>query len=288
MDEADDYLVAIELKKKMLEIEDLKYRAKWYSKITAYIPIVSVILAVGGFLFGIYQFQKQQETQQNQARIAQQKEQITRELDQRIKIQDQIRTDLEQLLRFTIDKEQTLSRIAFLIEDMKAYLSIEEAGIQQETNSLVTNRRTITKSLVRSVVDDCDFSQSRDAGFVFLLLTDWDDYKEYIKEYQDAVRFILTKYSQALENVYKSDIKVISQAEFNNEKKTYYYRKGFGRLGLSKIIHFQDLVTGFREHFALISNIKDKEKSIEKFQQAINNPMLTKQLFGMSFNTDAK
>jgi hypothetical protein len=77
-----------ELLKLFLEIEHLTHKNKWEAKISAYIPLFTVLIAVAGFLFGMYQFQVQQKLQQDRAISEQQKDRESRQREQIIRVQD--------------------------------------------------------------------------------------------------------------------------------------------------------------------------------------------------------
>ncbi|HYX71479.1 MAG TPA: hypothetical protein VE732_01805 [Nitrososphaera sp.] len=52
-------LAAAQLEKLKLEIEDLRNKGKWDERISRYIPLISVLVTVAGFTFGVYQFRVQ-------------------------------------------------------------------------------------------------------------------------------------------------------------------------------------------------------------------------------------
>src|SRR5688572_12811196 len=66
-------------------------------------PIVTSAVAAAALLFGVFQYRSESK-----------KDRRAKEVDQRILLQKQIRGDIEELLRFTQDGEQTVSKAAFL------------------------------------------------------------------------------------------------------------------------------------------------------------------------------
>src|SRR2546423_13662623 len=57
----------LQVEKLQLEIIDLKGKNKWADRAARYIPLLSVLITVAGFCFGVYQFRAQQKD--NEARL---------------------------------------------------------------------------------------------------------------------------------------------------------------------------------------------------------------------------
>lgn len=274
---SSDPFAAAQLEKLKLEIEQLKNNNGWEKAITSYTPLLSVLIAVGGFLFGIYQFQKQRQIQQTQILIEQQKDRQTRERDQAIRIQNQIRSNVEQILLFTNDKQQTVAKVSFLLSDLKSYLEIsavEDLPVDSEYR-----KESITASFVKSVIDDCNFDEHRDVNYALTLLTYWEDYERYIRNTR-ALEYILYMYSEALQHIYYEDPSAIRSVRYLGNY-SYTFPRGYGSLSTSRIFHFEDIVMGFKEHFKLLEDEKIKEKSLKNFQSSTCNDALTEALFGI-------
>lgn len=140
----EEALTRAQLDKLRLEIADLKHKKSREDRFLQYSPLVTVIVAVAGFLFGIYQFQTQQTKEQ-------QKDRASRETDQIIILQNQIRADVNELLRFTGDQSQPVSRVLFLLEDLN-YLLSYSVEIRETSDFVVgkiyyDQKRTITIAL---------------------------------------------------------------------------------------------------------------------------------------------
>src|SRR5438552_941209 len=90
----------VQLQKLNLEIEDLKEERNWEERIARFIPIITAVISIAGFLWGVVLFRNQQE-----------KDRITREADQISRDMNQYRTSYEQLLQFSsnqnIDRKST-------------------------------------------------------------------------------------------------------------------------------------------------------------------------------------
>lgn len=270
------------LHKLTLEIQRLEGKGKPGESLKQWTPLISVLIAVGGFLFGIYQFQSQQKTQQTQTIEEQQKDRRNRAVDQRIRIQSQIRADLEQLLQFPRDRQQTISKAVFLLEDLKSQLRINVDEAQDNADATANNKRMITVSLVETVEDDCNFTEPRDVDFATIVVENWDDYEQYLKEEPEKLEFILGKYIEALEHIYSISPAVVRTAEYNPATRTYAYQGGSKAAELSG--HFQNTISGFRLHLALLPDESKKAPFMKEFQAALCNPALTEQVLGVKFN----
>lgn len=72
-DNLQDRLVIAQLEKINLEIESLK-RNTGESRLVRYLPLLTTLVAVAGFLFGVYQFKAQQEERLRTERLANNRE----------------------------------------------------------------------------------------------------------------------------------------------------------------------------------------------------------------------
>jgi hypothetical protein len=278
----DDFIKEAQLMRTYLEIEQLRKGSSWAEAIARYTPLISVVIAVSGFLFGIYQYQKQEEVSNKKMLIEQQKDRETREKDQALKIQNQIRSDLELLLQFTQDKQQTAAKVRFLLTDLKTYLELEKS--LKETNSKTNTTRDITGSLLKTISDDCDFSQRRDVNFVSTIMTDWEDYKQYLKENPETNEYILEKYISALITMYGIAPSVVRGIQYQADRGNYEYTHGTGKLNPPQTFYLDDLLVGFEDHIKVHDEGKEKETYLQQFQAATCNPTLTEQLFGVKFD----
>src|SRR3712207_907132 len=146
----EDSLKEAQLEKIHLEIENLRKDKAWSKKFAVYIPLVTAALAVGGFLFGIFQFINEQ-----------QKERLAKEVEQGLKIDNQIRSNIEQILQFPSDKQQTISRTSFLLVDLQSLLDLKSQlelrpDIPQ-TSTAEDRKNTVSYSFISSITDDCNF-----------------------------------------------------------------------------------------------------------------------------------
>jgi len=137
-----DLISEAQLKKLELEIEDLerkkaneKVLKRILTAIPTILPAITIILAILGFWDGYRRYQNEQE----QRRIVEKQQQIDR-------LQNQLRSDYQELLGITTSENQTVSRASFLLEDMNSLIQRLES-LEPKENSF---RRSVTKSLMRS------------------------------------------------------------------------------------------------------------------------------------------
>jgi hypothetical protein len=278
----DNSLAVAQLEKLKLEIEHLKNKDGWEKRVALYTPFLSVLIAVAGFLFGVYQFQRLQQVQQNQIINEQQNDRLAREAEQAIRVQNQIRSDVEQILQFPNDKEQTISKVSFLFEDLKSYLDLNPDKLQTISSN---NKRSVSVTLVSSVMNDCDFDRHRDVNYANILISQWEDYGQYLKEEDsNSLQYILGQYQQALRNVYDKDPYFLRNVRYVKETYEFSYPKGYGRLNAEQVYHFQDLLTGFEAYVDLLKDEEIKKTYLSRTQGAMCNGVLMEQLFGVKFN----
>jgi Tfp pilus assembly protein PilO len=60
----DEKLKAAQLRKLELELRNIKETPKWSSRIQQFIPVITALIAVSGFLWGIYTYNKQENARQ--------------------------------------------------------------------------------------------------------------------------------------------------------------------------------------------------------------------------------
>ena len=100
-----------QLQKLNLEIEDLRAERNWEERIARFIPIITAVISIAGFLWGVVLFRNQQE-----------RDRITREADQISRDMNQYRTSYEQLLQFSSNQNMSVARVLSLRQDLDALI----------------------------------------------------------------------------------------------------------------------------------------------------------------------
>lgn len=275
----------LEIQKLDLEAQSLLKKNKWDLKAQFMPPIIAMLLGVGGLYLTLNQYKGQRRAEQDRTISEQQKDRKNGEVDQRTRLQNQIRTDIDEILRFTRDENQTVSRISYLLEDiktvMRSTLYIDEEK-QTVAKAFPEYERHLTESLAIMVRDDCDFTKNaRDVGVANVVITQWQDYSAYLRGEPDKLDWILYSYIRALESLrdanpgylegmtlddgFKPSPKYASQ---NNEPILY--------------ARFIDILVGFRKHIEVFgkTNLNDeakrrRDKYFHQFLDALHNTRIS-------------
>jgi hypothetical protein len=283
-EQTNEAIALAELQKLNLEIEHLRNKSKWSDRIAPFTNLLSIIIAVFGFLFGIYQFQKQQQAMNQQLIFEQEKHRLALDREHETKLQDQIRSDVEQLLQFPKEKDLTLSKVAFLLSDLKNGIENKYRGRADAATATKETVREISTMLSMAVVNECDFDEDRNVRFLAALMNQWIDYEDYLKEDTDEIEFLLDKYAEAINRIYKADPAVIRHVSYEADHEIFNYVEGAGKLDYATRAHFQALVMGFARAYDLLKDKKASEWLAIKFQASTCNPTLTKQLLEIEFS----
>lgn len=288
-EDLDEALALAELQKLELEIQQLRNKSEWSDRIAPFTNLLSITIAVSGFLFGIYQFQKQQQANTQQLIFEQEKYRVALDRDHETKLQDQIRSDVEQLLQFSRDKQLTISKAVFLLSDLKSCIKTKFSGSPEDGSAATqTMIREVSAMLGTAAVNECNFDEPRDVKFLNTLMDKWDDYVEYLKGNDDEIEYLLDKYAESIERIYQIDPTVIRATSYDANTGVFSYDEGQGKLTYPTRDHFQDLVINFSRTYKLLEEKEASEWLAVKFQASTCNPTLTKQLLEINFTTKGK
>jgi len=265
-------LEAAQLEKLNLEILALKKKSAWRDTLLQLLPAVTVLLALTGFLYGIYQSSKSEQ----KARIAEQ-------TIQKIRIQDQIRSDLDEIVRFPTDKKQTVSRISFLLTDLDKLINTKLGDVEAVPKE---ERRRASDVLAHLISDDTDLNERRNVDVAVAMLTFWDDYSAYLESNpKNLLMNILTNHYDALEELRKKAPGYFSRLKYLDQTKTAFDEpNGVPVPNHTNLRHFEDLITSYSEYLSLVKDPNERQAVIRNFQIATCNRDLTQQKFGQSFD----
>lgn len=260
----NEAVAGAQLEKLKLEIQELKNKDNFANKLPQYIPLITTLIAVGGFCFTIYQFFEAQNKDRVAKEEAQNKDRLIREHEQKLRDENQIRTNVEQLLNLDPKEEESVGRVFFLLEDLNTLVSRNPS-----------ERQKITNSLVEFIRNDCNFDNIRHIRIDIAAIQHWPEYTNYLSEHRAAHNFIIYKYFQALRHVHDEDVEYFESIE---------YEMGYGfRVNRfteeSRYLRFVSLVTGYGLHLKILEkNGVLAKDTMQRFQEALNNPTLTEQL----------
>jgi hypothetical protein len=280
--------VSIETQKLSLEIQNLRKQNRWWVQL---LPLIATVVGVAGFFFTVVQFQSQRTSEQR-------KDRLTREVDQRTKFQNQIRGDIEELLRFTRDQSQTVSRVGFLLEDVKTVMESYVNESQKVSDLFPGYKRSLTESLVTLVRDDCDFTKNpRDVELANTIIIHWDDYSNYLKEKTQKLDYILYEYTRGLQALHDKNPGYFKNLDLKGKPIGYYVPPKYRKKANEAILfgHFLDIVDGFKLHLEVLGteNLSDaakelRDKNRRDFQDAVGNRRVSEYILGTYFEPQLK
>jgi hypothetical protein len=150
-----------ELRKLELDVEALERGRDWEGRIARFIPIITALISILGFIWGVVIFTNQQS-----------KEREAREQDRRSRQINDYRTGYEQLLLFSSNEKMTVARVLALkgdLDDLQADLYKDKA-LEQE--------QRVMGSICNLIARDFDFTQPRQVMFDIAALQNWREYKD--------------------------------------------------------------------------------------------------------------
>ena len=245
-----------QLQKLNLEIEDLRAERNWEERIARFIPIITAVISIAGFLWGVVLFRDQQE-----------RDRITREADQVSRDMSQYRTSYEQLLQFSSNQNMTVARVLSLRQDLDALIdSLYPAEKNPKENQLQKDR--LRASIYDLISKDFDFTQTRQVQFDIAALQNWDDYKKGLEGTLNVS--ITERYLQALGDLRYKNPRVFEQIRVNDSDE---YQEPDTLIGNP----YRSVIEGFVCHLDRFSD-DQKMLEIKKFGGVTENKLLAAQL----------
>jgi len=246
----------VQLQKLNLEIEDLKEERNWEERIARFIPIITAVISIAGFLWGVVLFRNQQE-----------KDRITREADQISRDMNQYRTSYEQLLQFSSNQNMTVARVLSLRQDLDALIdSLYPPNTNPKENQLQKDR--LKASVYDLISKDFDFTQTRHVQFDIAALQNWVDYQ---KGLQGTLNVSITeKYLEALGDLRYKNPGVLQQIRVNDRDE---YQEPDTLIGNP----YRSVIEGFVCHLNLLSD-DERTAEVRKFGNVTDNKLLAAQL----------
>jgi hypothetical protein len=272
---------AIQRRKLELEVENLRKKNRW----ELWAQFLPMVIAVVGFSIAIYQFQSQRGDDRR-----------GREIERTARFQNQVRADVDEILRSAHDEHRAGSRMAFLLDDIKAVLKSDVDESHTFANVFPEYERSVTQSLVLLVRDDYDFTKNpRDVDSAFVITSHWNDYSKYLKGEPDKLHYILFEYTKALQGVHEQSPGYFESITLSEDGTKFVpsprYDKGEnGYVLYNRFIAIKD---GFLRHLEMLGNgnLSEVEKdvrsnSISLFESKLCNPTIAKNIFGPDFTDE--
>lgn len=271
-----DQIAIAQHEKLRLEIAKLQaevHANSWQATAQALTPLVSVLIGLIGFVFGVVQFQLVQSERRKADAAA--------ELAQAHELQARIETDVESLLLFFTDKKQTVSTARLHFETLKAHLTKTKSFVSIRPRVVFMDEHAITDILIQAILYDCDLDQYREAIFLSVLMESWPDYLESLKDRPEELRYIATKYGFAMEKLRLKTPAEFTQVKFD-PKLWFTWPREPGPPTFSDRRHLDQLVVGMVRHLKLYDNENHKREEVARFAYGIGNGDLARYLIAQS------
>ncbi|HEX5701698.1 MAG TPA: hypothetical protein VFX97_00605 [Pyrinomonadaceae bacterium] len=156
-----------ELRKLQLEVTELERGTKLESRIGRFVPIITAVISIAGFILGVVIFGNEQ----SKGRQAREDDRKSRELND-------YRIGYEQLLLFSSNDKLTIARVLTLKQDLDALKeSIYLTPTQREEQE-----QRLAGSICNLISRDFDFTQPRHVTFDIAALQNWPEYQKGLIE----------------------------------------------------------------------------------------------------------
>lgn len=258
----DKEIAAAELQKLKLEIKNLEAERRWLSHVGRLIvPMMTAMVSVLGFWWGIHVFSSQQE-----------KDRLTREAERVTLQRNQYRAGYEQLLQFSSNPNMTVAQALSLQKELNSLIDSiydlnstdDEAEKEKLKRDGEAEKAKVTDGILALVYNDCDFTQTRNVQLDKAALRDWVGYKENLKG-----GIVLDRYLQALKDLQSKDpsyMPSIRGTERGDDQDPEPLKDPY-----------RSVIDGFICHYNLLSD-NEKTAARLRFGRITKNPYLAADL----------
>jgi hypothetical protein len=236
-----------ELDKLKLEIRLLKREKNWLWLLK--LPFITAIVAAAGLAATVWQIERA-----DLAQVEERKARTENEQQERInRIQNQIRTDKEQLTEFGNDPKISAVRAGFLINDLKSL--IEQLPKEKSQNPAEKKEPDDATSAVTWLLHDVawnlSFSGRREIDFDVATLK-WPELREFwIRNQGSHQLFLAQKYHSQLSRLKDEDRSCLEMLDYVKETKILTYDKTDKRCNQELI---DALIYGLGTHLTVMKN----------------------------------
>ncbi len=262
-----------------LQADEIRCNNNLGHRLAPYIPVISVIIGVVGFLYGTYQSRHAESQRQTAANVQKERENDIREKELAQKISSQYRDDLDQLLQFPTNEKQTVPVAIFLLSDLENLIENKSQGLEKE------QRQKEVGNLLLEIIGQADFdlSKSRNVEFDRIAMTNCRYYSNMLASDPRLSTQVLNKYHLALESIHATDGKLIESVILDGE--FIQTEIPFDKHALLR--RFQDLMESYKEHVEIMKKgltvpaVKDAyvHRAFCWFYAATNNHSCTSRVF---------
>jgi hypothetical protein len=283
---SSDQLSAKQFEKLHLEIAGLHKQQSWES-FTRLMPLIAAFITMAGFAVPIIVFV-----------LSQRAELRTRDSERRGRLQDQIRSDNNQILAFTGNKRPATSQVVFLLNDMNTILNTRLSNGETLGEDSPAYRRSLTEGLIALVIKDCDFTKNPgDVEFANAVAENWEDYAPYLRKNSerkslDSLDYIFFKYIEALRNFRDANPGYLQSFKVENDSYVVDLKYGNQKEEEARYRYFLDLRDGIKIHLKILDEFdfsyrakQMKSTWVGVFEGLVCNPVISKDALGTDFDS---
>jgi hypothetical protein len=240
---------------KQLQLRLLEQETGLEARLTPYIPLLSVAVAVLGASLGAYRYLRD------------------RRGDFALRVEQEVAVNLGSLVDYPQPASRLSGRVATALDNLN--------WLVDRTDDPPRYRQRVTEAILVEVRDDIDFDDEKQARFDAMCLARWPSYSAYLRTQASLHDYILYRYTQALRSLHDQDpgyFEAIQRID-GSYQVSRYAREALYR-------HFQVLVDGFSAQLGLIDDPARRARQVEEFADALHNRELASQLFGSGASGD--
>ena len=237
-----------EMRKAELEVQELERGRDWEGRVARFIPIITALISIGGFISGVLIFKSQQDNEQETRR---------QELTDRQKTE--YRTGYEQLLLFSSNEKMTVARVLALKDDLD--------GLQPDLYPTAADQEKEKKRIMGNICNliarDFDFTQPRQVMFDIAALQNW-------REYQDGLLATLSPDGTGEtvnDSIIDKYLQVIRELESKEPGVFKNVNVDIGAVDPEIVLKDpqRSVVNGFACHLNLLKDQNKKDEQAERF-----------------------
>lgn len=211
-------------------------------------PLITTLVAVAGLWFGVVKFFGEQ----RQVRT--------------LRSEGQIRANTDQILSFPKNELLSVSRVLFLLAELRDLVQRVPEKKQEITN------------ILGELIQHSDFDKLRDIRLSVTVFEHWPEYLQKIRTNPRAQKLVTYKYYQAFRHLHEEDPGYFET--LNLDPNSGFVVGPGGYTEESIFLRFERLVWGFSLYLkAIKANPPAWEHAIQRFNAALRNEHLTEMLF---------
>jgi len=235
-----------------LQILQLQQQANGWAEFRSYVPLLSAAIAFIAGAFGAYRYFRDQDR------------------DYALRVEQEISSNLSQLLDFTKESGSQNARIACALDNLTWLIG--------EASEPVRQIDRVTATIVAAIKDDINLGNSREARFPALCLEHWSDYTQAFKKDARLQGLLLYRYNEALAKLAKRAPDYFSVVEYDSRKSFVAPEDVNDIIEEPDYEFFVVLVDGLWRHLICVEDEEEKMEVLADFQRALANSHLSEQL----------